>query len=357
MAGCGGRRRARSAAAALTVAVTADADADALVADIAEEVARFGTTKHLSSDRVDRVLNRERSRRRPPTRRGSPPCRVHARSRCRQRPRRVADRPGDDGVDPSGAAPGRPGGRGVLTEPDAATSATASRRSSRCSTASNTSPRCSPCCTRDRRSARGTAALAARWGVDDVVHVREGSPDDVARLARLASGHGYGLVLSGGGARGFAHLGVVRALAENGRADRRGRRVLDGLGDRQRRSPRSPRRGTARARRAAVPPFARLHGAGRVADQGATDQPQHRQTLGDWDIEDLWLPFFCVSTNLTKSQLQVHRRGNASLAVRASVAIPGVLPPVPSTATCSSTAACSTTCRSRRSATTAPSRR
>jgi predicted acylesterase/phospholipase RssA len=53
-------------------------------------------------------------------------------------------------------------------------------------------------------------------------------------------------------------------------------------------------------------------------------------SLGEWDIEDLWLPFYCVSTNLTKSRLEVHRRGNSSRAVRASVAIPGVLPPVPS---------------------------
>jgi predicted acylesterase/phospholipase RssA len=51
--------------------------------------------------------------------------------------------------------------------------------------------------------------------------------------------------------------------------------------------------------------------------------------MGDWDIEDLWLPYYCVSTNLTRSQLEVHRRGNAARAVRASVAIPGILPPVP----------------------------
>lgn len=51
--------------------------------------------------------------------------------------------------------------------------------------------------------------------------------------------------------------------------------------------------------------------------------------LGSWDIEDLWLPFYCVSTNLTKSQLEVHQRGNAAVAARASAAIPGVIPPVP----------------------------
>ena len=53
------------------------------------------------------------------------------------------------------------------------------------------------------------------------------------------------------------------------------------------------------------------------------------QTFEGRDIEDLWLPFYCVSTNLTKSRLEVHRRGNMALAVRASLAIPGVLPPVP----------------------------
>ncbi|MGE5210358.1 MAG: cyclic nucleotide-binding domain-containing protein, partial [Acidobacteriota bacterium] len=45
-------------ASSLTIAVTANCDAGALVAEIASEIARFGSTKHLSSDRVDRVLNR-----------------------------------------------------------------------------------------------------------------------------------------------------------------------------------------------------------------------------------------------------------------------------------------------------------
>jgi predicted acylesterase/phospholipase RssA len=53
------------------------------------------------------------------------------------------------------------------------------------------------------------------------------------------------------------------------------------------------------------------------------------RSLGDWDIEDLWLPYFCLSTNLSRAGSVVHRRGNLARAVRASVAIPGVLPPVP----------------------------
>jgi predicted acylesterase/phospholipase RssA len=49
----------------------------------------------------------------------------------------------------------------------------------------------------------------------------------------------------------------------------------------------------------------------------------------DWEIEDLWIPYFCVSTNLTTARTVVHRRGEVVRAVRASVSIPGVLPPVP----------------------------
>ena len=53
------------------------------------------------------------------------------------------------------------------------------------------------------------------------------------------------------------------------------------------------------------------------------------EQTGDWDIEDFWLPYFCVSTNLTSGQTRVHRSGNSAWAIRASVSIPGVLPPVP----------------------------
>jgi predicted acylesterase/phospholipase RssA len=47
------------------------------------------------------------------------------------------------------------------------------------------------------------------------------------------------------------------------------------------------------------------------------------------DLRDTWLPFYCVSTNLTTAHVQVHDRGDAATALRASVAIPGILPPVP----------------------------
>ena len=53
-----------------------------------------------------------------------------------------------------------------------------------------------------------------------------------------------------------------------------------------------------------------------------------RAAFGAIDIEDLAKPFFCVSTNLSGTGRVVHRRGPLWLWLRASSAIPGVLPPV-----------------------------
>jgi NTE family protein len=53
-----------------------------------------------------------------------------------------------------------------------------------------------------------------------------------------------------------------------------------------------------------------------------------QEAAGDVDIEDLWLPFYCVSTNLSRNRAEVHRTGPGWRAVRASSSIPGVFPPV-----------------------------
>jgi len=53
-----------------------------------------------------------------------------------------------------------------------------------------------------------------------------------------------------------------------------------------------------------------------------------KDLVGDVNIEDLWLPYFCISSNLTTSQMRVHRTGLLRKAIRASVSLPGILPPV-----------------------------
>src|SRR6185437_11541186 len=47
-------------------------------------------------------------------------------------------------------------------------------------------------------------------------HVRLGNNGDMKRLARAMTGRAVGVVLSGGGARGYGHIGVIKALHEAG---------------------------------------------------------------------------------------------------------------------------------------------
>jgi NTE family protein len=156
-------------------------------------------------------------------------------------------------------------------------------------------------------------------------------PADVARVARLISGRGVGLVLSGGGARGFAHIGVLRALKEAGMpVDAVGGASIGAIVGAGWAAGWDYEEMTHRIRRAFVDtnplsdytlPFVSLVSGRKVSRL-------LRQEFGDVDIEDLRLPFYCVSANLTSGQMSVHRRGQLWYWLRASAAIPGVLPPV-----------------------------
>ena len=50
--------------------------------------------------------------------------------------------------------------------------------------------------------------------------------------------------------------------------------------------------------------------------------------LGDLKIEDLWVPYFCLSSNLTRANTVIHASGPLWEAVRASSSLPGLAPPV-----------------------------
>jgi predicted acylesterase/phospholipase RssA/CRP-like cAMP-binding protein len=176
--------------------------------------------------------------------------------------------------------------------------------------------------------APGAAALVAAREVDCHYHVDMDRGEDFDRLARCLTGAGVGLVLGGGGARGFAHLGVLRALAE---ADV----PIDWVGGTsvgaiiaalvaQGRSP-----GDALAcckehfsalRDPTLPVVALL--------AGRRIRAKLERVFGAVAIEDLALPYLCVSTNLSRAAQAVHGRGPLVRAIRASIALPGVLPPV-----------------------------
>ena len=165
-----------------------------------------------------------------------------------------------------------------------------------------------------------------------VHHLREDRAGDYGRLGRFLAGRAVGLVFAGGGAKGFAHLGVLRALKEYGvtvdmvggtsiGAILAGAVASDWDDDRLTSALHDSFVATNPANDFQVLPFVSLI-------KGRKMERLLRKNLGDSRIEDLWLPFFCVSSNLTASDRAVHTRGLLWKALRASASIAGVFPPV-----------------------------
>jgi predicted acylesterase/phospholipase RssA/CRP-like cAMP-binding protein len=176
---------------------------------------------------------------------------------------------------------------------------------------------------------RGTSALVGRLAADDVIQVRRGSPADFARAARVAVGLADAFVLGGGGGRGFAHIGVLRALTELGiPVDLVGGTSIGGIigaviADRMDADELIEWASGhfARSMDYTIPVVSLV--------KGASIARSARETFGDRHIEDLWLTYYAMSTDLTASRSHVHRGGPIALAIRATSAIPGVMPPVP----------------------------
>ncbi|MGQ0652675.1 MAG: cyclic nucleotide-binding domain-containing protein [Betaproteobacteria bacterium] len=179
----------------------------------------------------------------------------------------------------------------------------------------------------------GTRHWLAARKVDSHHHLRRDSDADFARLARFLSGNAIGVVLGGGGARGFAHLGAIRALREAGiPIDMIGGTsmgaliaVQPALGWDDDKMLEANRRAFVERKPVAlrdytVPVYA-LVGGNRL-DQSLM------APLGETCIEDLWTGYFCVSSNLTRAEPRVHRAGPVWKAIRASLSLPGVFQPV-----------------------------
>ncbi|HWT17225.1 MAG TPA: patatin-like phospholipase family protein [Patescibacteria group bacterium] len=175
-------------------------------------------------------------------------------------------------------------------------------------------------------AARRWHAFCPRAGIH---HVRDGR--DTARIARLIGGQSLALVLSGGGARGFAHIGVVKALREAGmEIDSVAGTSIGAIIGAGVAAEWSIEEMTERFRRA-------FYDTNPLSDytlplvslvSGRKVSRLLRETYGERDMEDLPLPFFCVSANLTRGDAHIHRDGKLWAALRASVSIPGLLPPV-----------------------------
>lgn len=186
------------------------------------------------------------------------------------------------------------------------------------------------------RDPRMTQPANTRVWIDAVrpdrwFHCVEGLASDAERMARVVTGTSVGLVLSGGGARAYCHIGAVRALHEAGvpldfvGGASMGAVVGAGpaLGWSDERLDREIRKAFVQSDPLSdlAFPLVAMTRARKVA--GLLED-----AYGDIDMADMPLPFFAVSSNLTSGKLEVHRTGLLRRAMRASIAIPGVMPPV-----------------------------
>lgn len=162
-------------------------------------------------------------------------------------------------------------------------------------------------------------------------HVRAGSQEDIRRLARFIASRAVGLVLAGGGARGFAHIGVMKALSEsnvpfdNLGGTSMGAIIAAGIAMEWSLEELSER---MRAVFVDANPLSDYTFPLIALVRGKRVSSQLRANFGDTRIEELAKPFFCVSSDLTSGRIHVHRQGPLWRALRASVALPGILPPV-----------------------------
>ena len=183
------------------------------------------------------------------------------------------------------------------------------------------------------RDPRGTRRWLELREVDRHHHVRTDRGGDVERVARLILGRGIGVVFSGGGARGIAAIGVLRALEEHGvPIDATGGTSIGSLIAGAAARGLSLGELTAMMRAAVVDSSAfdiTFPAVSLAAGKRVTQRI--REAADGLDVEDTWCNFFCVSTNLTTGGVEIHRRGPGWYAVRASFSIPGVFPPVPTT--------------------------
>ncbi len=175
-----------------------------------------------------------------------------------------------------------------------------------------------------------TAAWLAPRTIARHLHVRLSRPDEVGRVARFIAGRAVGLVLGAGGARGFAHVGVLRALQE-------ARIPIDMIGGTSMGAAMSAQHAMGWSPDRIVEtgdevwnhmrPHAEYTWPLMSLVRGKRAQHCGHMMYGNICIEDLWLPFFCVSSDLTDASMFVHRSGSLLEAVTASSSLPAVIVP------------------------------
>ncbi|XP_078285750.1 patatin-like phospholipase domain-containing protein 6 isoform X2 [Rhinoraja longicauda] len=158
---------------------------------------------------------------------------------------------------------------------------------------------------------------------------------DFSRLARILTGNTIALVLGGGGARGCSHVGVIKAMEESGiPVDIVGGTSIgsfigalyaeerSAVGTKQR------AKEWANAMNSVFKTVLDLTYPITSMLSGSAFNTSIADVFEDKQIEDLWIPYFNVTTDITASAMRVHKDGSLWRYVRASMSLSGYLPPL-----------------------------
>ncbi|XP_077904941.1 patatin-like phospholipase domain-containing protein 7 isoform X10 [Ictidomys tridecemlineatus] len=164
---------------------------------------------------------------------------------------------------------------------------------------------------------------------------------DFSRLARVLTGNAIALVLGGGGARGCAQVGILRALAEYSiPVDMVGGTSIGAFMGALYSEERNYSQMRIQAKQWAERPSCSQDMTSVVKTildltypitsmfSGAGFNSSICSIFRDRQIEDLWLPYFAVTTDITASAMRVHTDGSLWRYVRASMSLSGYMPPL-----------------------------
>jgi len=158
---------------------------------------------------------------------------------------------------------------------------------------------------------------------------------DFSRLARMIRGTSVGLVLGGGGARGCSHVGMIKAVLEAGIPIDRVAGVsigsfMGGLWCQER----DISKVTVKARSFSM----KMSQKWRMAIDltypycsmmtGFGFNGLIAESFNETNIEDLWLPYFTITTDISVSNMKIHDSGCLWRYVRSSMSLAGYMPPL-----------------------------
>lgn len=185
---------------------------------------------------------------------------------------------------------------------------------------------------RESQPIANTAAWLRSVNPERHHHVRSWVTEDLHRLARRALGGTTAFVLSGGAARGFAHIGAVEELRRKGvTADHLGgtsmgavisAQVAAGWSEEEQIERNLELWNRFQPHRSYTFPWLSI-----VSRHAA--EAMLEEMFGSLRFEDLPIPCFATSTDLTTGEIVVHDRGRVARWLQPSISIPGIGPPIP----------------------------